>query len=352
MEIKRKLATIEKVLDVQPIEGADSIVKVKIRDWWCVARKDEFEVDDVAVYFEIDSLLPSSNPVFAFLGNGSKEKTIDIDGIEFKGYRLKTVKLRGQVSQGLVLPINQFKELTDESFSFGEDVTDILGIVKYEAPIPACLSGIAKGSFPNFIPKTDEERIQNCSDVLEKYKDVPFYATEKIDGTSTTYYKKDGIFGVCSRNLELIESDVLQWRKAKELAIDNNLPDGYAIQGELFGEGIQGNPLKIKGQRIYFFSVFDISKQEFLSFKEFVSFIENIKLETVPVYYSNYYLNNDTVESLLDLSDKFKSYINKEVNAEGLVFRSEKEMKAEINGSLSRLSFKVLSNKYLLKKEK
>ncbi|MFA5397980.1 MAG: RNA ligase (ATP) [Methanogenium sp.] len=360
----RKLATIQQIEDVQPIENADSIEKVKIKEWWVVSKKDTFKKGDLCVYFEIDSLLPSDNPEFEFLSKGTKEKTMMIEGKEYKGYRLKTIKLRGQVSQGLALPIDiaikKINSLSQEEavkyniypddFTAGVEVSDLLNVVKYEPPVPANLSGVMKGFFPGFIPRTDEERIQNCADILEKHKGETFYITEKLDGSSVTYYKRNGEFGVCGRNWELKETEEnTMWRVAKEMNLIEKLEDGFAIQGEIIGEGIQKNPLKIKGQRIYFFNVYDIKKGRYLDFKDFVVFCQRMGINTVPIVDSAYTLSS-TAEELIEMANG-KSLLCETANREGLVFRPIVEGRDEINGSISRLSFKVVSNDYLLKEE-
>lgn len=174
----RHLATICKIEEVQPIENADSIEKVRVKEWWVVAQKGTFMPGSKCIYFEIDSFLPLL-PQFDFLLKGTKPKKMLVDGKEIEGLRLKTVRLRGQISQGLVIPLSEF---FDTDMEIGEDVSENLNILKWEPPIPANLSGVMKGFFPGFIPKTDEERIQNCSDLLEKHKGEIFYITEKLDG--------------------------------------------------------------------------------------------------------------------------------------------------------------------------
>ena len=347
----RHLATIEKIVDVQPIENADAIEKVKVREWWCVAKKGEFDIGDSCVYFEIDSLLPSSNPAFEFLAKGNHEKTVVIEGKEYKGYRLKTIRLRGQLSQGLALPLSMFFGETSpydpNSLEAEDALTSFLGIVKYEAPIPANLAGLVKGSFPSFLRKTDEERIQNCADILERRKGEKVYITEKLDGSSTTYYKKDGEFGVCSRNLELKDSEGnTQWTVAKQLGLIDKLPDGFSVQGEMIGEGIQGNPLKQVGHKFYAFNVFDIKEQKFLSENYLSEFLENYGIDMVPVLYWNVSLDY-TVESILELANG-NSVLCNEVPREGIVVRPMEEQEETINGAISRFSFKAISNKYLL----
>lgn len=343
----RHLATAEEIADVQPIENADAIEKVKVREWWCVAKKGEFKVGDPCVYFEIDSLLPSSNPAFSFLSKGNHEKTMVVDGKEYKGYRLKTIKLRGQISQGLALPLKTFFEL---GCVLGQDVSDILGIVKYEPPIPANLAGLVKGQFPGFLRKTDEERIQNCADILERRKGESMFITEKLDGSSCTYYKRDGEFGVCSRNLELKDSEGnTLWQLAKEMSLLDKLPDGWAVQGEVVGNGIQGNPLKISGHKFYAFNAFNINEQKFLSYYDLVNFLDDLGIPMVPVVFHQIPLDF-TVESILELANG-KSQLCETAPREGIVVRPMTEQDETINGATGRFSFKAISNQYLLNNE-
>lgn len=330
----RKLVTIESIQEKKVIEGADRIEAVRVRDWWVVVKKDEFKVGDLCVYYEIDSFLPLK-PEYDFLLRGSGPKKMLIDGKDVQGIRLKTIKLRGQISQGLVLPLvdNLPREV-------GTDVTESLGVLKYEAPVPAELSGVAKGYFPGFLPKTDEERIQNMAEVLSNW-----YVTEKIDGTSTTYYKKNGEFGVCSRNLELKESTGTQWKIAKRYNLAEKLPDNMAIQCELIGEGIQKNPLKQKGQDIYCFNVYNIKSGKYLDYIDFVAFCSSLGIKTVPILDTDFTLPK-TVDELLKYSEG-KSQLNTNSEREGVVIRP----KIETQYKGQRLSFKAISNSYLLKEE-
>jgi len=336
----RKLATIQKIKEIHPIEGADSIELAIINGWKVVVAKNVgHKVGDYVIYCEIDSFLPIKEE-FEFLRKSSYKKMSD--GTE--GFRLRTIKLRGQVSQGLIIPMNillNYKNFMVE-FEEGSDLTEILGIVKYEPPIPAELAGKVKGNFPSFIPKTDEERIQNLTKEFEEWKksDIDFYVTEKLDGSSATYYYKDGVFGVCSRNLELLETEGNTfWKVARELDLENKMKSlGYNVsfQGELVGEGIQGNPYKIKGQKVFFFNVFNIDNREYSDLTEFVNTIHGLSLDTVPKIETNFKLP-DTIEDLLLYSDD-KSYHNSNFDREGVVIRSLDR----------KISFKVISNKFLL----
>ncbi|GAB1348102.1 RNA ligase (ATP) [Ignavibacteriales bacterium] len=334
----RKLATIQIISDVQPIEGADRIALASVLGWKVVIKKGEFNPGDSAVYCEVDSFLPVK-PEFEFLRKSSYKKMSD--GTE--GFRLKTIKLRGVISQGLLLPVSSLPGYPEVPQP-GTDVTDILGIVKYEPPIPAQLAGEVKGPFPGFISKTDEERIQNLIDSLPNYKDSLFYVTEKVDGTSITIYLKDGQFGICSRNLELIENpENTYWRIVRELDLENKLRKlgrNIALQGELIGEGIQKNIYKLHGQTIKFFDAFDIDKYEYFDFSSFIKIIGDFGLATVPVI-DNAFQLPETVDEILNLANG-KSVLNPAANREGLVFRTT---------SGKRFSFKAISNNFLLSDE-
>jgi RNA ligase (TIGR02306 family) len=341
MENLRKLASIRKISDIQPIEGADMIELVIVDGWKVVVAKNVgHKLGDLVIYCEIDSFLPIREE-FEFLRKSSYKKMVD--GTE--GFRLRTIKLRGQVSQGLILPISVLNP-TDtniyvEPFE-GLDVTEMLEIVKYEPPVPAELAGKVKGLFPSFLRKTDEERIQNLTLEYEGWKnsDKGFYVTEKLDGSSATFYFKDGEFGVCSRNLELLETEGNTfWKVARELKLEEWLTSqdvNYSIQGELIGESVQGNPYKIKGQTVRFFNAFNIDTQEYLGLEEFELLISSMGLKSVPILDREFTLP-DTIDELLKYADS-KSVLNSNFDREGVVIRSVDR----------KISFKVISNKFLL----
>lgn len=342
---ERKLATIRKILDIQPIEGADKIELVTIDGWKVVVAKDVgHKVGDFVVYCEIDSFLPIK-PEFEFLRKSSYKKMGDQEG-----FRLKTIKLRGQISQGLILPISIFGDFSWTAYE-GLDVTARLGIVKYEVPIPAELAGIAKGGFPSFIPKTDEERVQNLTENYEQWRlsdKHTFYVTEKLDGSSATFYVKDGEFGVCSRNLELVDpgpnGSNTFWKVAYELGIKEKMlaaGGNFALQGELIGEGVQGNPYKIKGQTVRFFNGYNIDRGERIHFASLVVMSQSMGLQHVPVLNAEYgFVLPESVNEMLKYAEG-KSALNSETEREGVVVRS-------MDGTIS---FKAISNKFLLKNE-
>lgn len=341
--MERKLATVRKIADIQEIEGAD-MIELAIVDGWkvVVAKNVGHKVGDMVIYCEIDSFLPIKEE-FEFLRKSSYKKMGDQEG-----FRLKTIKLRGQVSQGLILPISVLNpegtNIYVDPFE-GLDVTDMLGIIKYEPPIPADLAGKVKGLFPSFIRKTDEERVQNLASEYELYRaqnklGMKFYVTEKLDGSSATFFFKDGVFGVCSRNLELIETEGNTfWKVARELKLEEllgTLENNICLQGELVGEGIQGNPYKLKGQTVRFFNAFNIDTQEYLGLTEFITLVNGMKLETVPVLDTNFTLP-ETIEEMLKVAED-KSILNPSFDREGIVIRSADRT----------ISFKAISNKFLL----
>lgn len=334
----RKLASIQKIIALEPIEGADAIEKATVLGWELVVKKGEFKVGELCIYCEIDSVLPEK-PEFEFLRP--------------RNFRVRTIRLRGQISQGICFPISFLP--TDFEIIEGNDCTDILGIIKYEAPIPVSLAGLMKGGFPSFIPKTDETRVQVLQDLLNKYQGEKCYISEKLDGASATFYWKNGEFGVCSRNIELVEDpENTFWKVAIELGLKGKLAlmnRNVALQGELVGEGIQSNKLKIKGQTVFFFNAFDIETFSYLSFLDFKQLIEKLNLKTVPILEENYMLENN-ISNLVEKA-KIRSSINNETWAEGIVIRpyeeiNDKSFSRDLSGN-GRISFKAINPEFLLK---
>lgn len=329
--ITRKLASIRVIDDVEPIDGADAIEVVTLGGWKVVTKKSEFAKGDLCVYFEIDSFLPAGVPAWQFLVDKSSR---EFEGVV--GHRLRTIKLRGQVSQGLVLPVSalggftvsdEFGDLdfTRVEWQAGEDVTELLGIKKWEQPLPAELSGQAEGMFPSFIPRTDQERCQNIVSDIFGYEDTrvlieglnpeqadqaailggklliedgkvysvreakadrnaQYEVSMKLDGSSITVFARqvtdiDGVVhvesGVCSRNLQLKVNAENASNTFIATAVNSGLlaalqqlaAEGrhYAVQGELMGPSIQGNRENLKTFKFFMFDVFDISAQRKLT---------------------------------------------------------------------------------------
>jgi RNA ligase (TIGR02306 family) len=254
----RKLARLETIIELNPIEGADLIEVATVQGWQVVVKKGEFSVGDSAVYFEIDSWVPHS--LAPFLTKGDQPKSFN----DIPGNRLRTVKLRGQVSQGLLLPIAAVEEkgFNLSTYAIGDDVSEYLNVTLYEPPVKPQLAGISKGNFPSFITKTDEERVQNLK--YQDYLEARYYTTEKLDGSSMTVFFNNGEFGVCSRNMNLVETETNTfWQVANKFKLREKLTAygvNIAIQGELIGPGIQGNPYKLSTHTFRPFTVFNIDK--------------------------------------------------------------------------------------------
>jgi len=328
----RKLAMIRVVHQTQAIEGADAIELALVDGWKCVTKKGEFGVGDAVIYCEIDSFLPVRDE-FEFLRKSSLKV---MDGRE--GFRLRTVKLRGQISQGLLLS----PSILGRKVSIGEDVTEELGILKYEPPIPACLGGDVIGGFPAFIAKTDEERIQNLADEFEFYRGKMFYVSEKLDGASFTAFWNEGAFGVCGRNWQLAE-DVTNshWRVAHELDLRSRMASfgrPIAIQGELVGPGVQKNRYGLKLPTVFVFNIFDIAASAYVEKTQMAEICQSIGVPIVPSL--GEMAVPEDVDAILAFAEG-KSQLNPTTEREGLVW---------VYGSGNeRVSFKTISNKFLTK---
>lgn len=339
----RKLASIQKIKYIKPIEGADNIETVGILGWECVSKKGEFKVDDLCVYFEIDSLLPEISE-FEFLRKSCWNES-------FKKFRLKTIKLKKQISQGLALPISVFPILS--GFTAGADVTEILGIEKYEPPIPAAIVGDAK-SFSWPISKTDEVRVQLDDEYkfIETLTGRPYYISLKLDGTSSTFLidPKDETFHVCGRNYSYKNKKSHSfWQIAERYNIEQGLRSVFdngnnriAIQGEIVGPGIQKNPLGLNIPDLYIYNVVDITTNTRFSLDMSRLIVEQLGLKFVPILE----IGSSFSYTVTDLLEKAQGkYIDHFPSAkssqerEGIVIR-------DIGGTIS---FKAINNQFLLK---
>ena len=377
----RKLAHIETVTNIRPIDGKDKIVQVNVLGWNVIVKKDEFQDGDKCVYIEIDSICPKNNPNFAFL--------------EKKHYKIKTMKMAGVYSQGIVFPMSI---LPNGDYKIGDDVTKVLGITEIEDEVPKqtvskeqkekqfkskhrkffsnpfvkflmkyswfkkfVFSFIPKKkkkptSFPSYIVKTDEIRLQNMPWVLESHKDIPMIVTEKLDGTSSTFglqrIKKNKFdFAVCSRNVrqdtpnrKCYYDDMpnVYWEMANKYDIENVLKDiqkkydadTVVIQGETIGEGIQKNKYRIKGHDLYVFNlIINGERIDSVKAKEITS---QYGMKFVPILDTKFKLLG-TVDEMIALADG-KSAICDTLR-EGLVIRNYDK----------QVSFKCISNKFLLR---
>lgn len=361
----RCLATIQRIEKLEAITDpktgleANSIELATVQGWKAVVGKGQFAVNDLAVFFEIDSVLPD-RPEYAAANARSS--------------RVKTARILGQISQGLCCPLSEvlpdwairtgYLDDNETLLDVGADVTILLGVTKYQPRWTAkggLNCGRPRGNFPSFLRKTDETRIQGVKSILEKYKGEFFYATEKLDGSSMTLYLKNvdtgGDFGICSRNLDLAnEGGGAFWETATRLGLEEKLRSvgkNIAIQGELIGPGIQGNKYNLKEKDFRAFNAFDIDTHSYYDYTEFVKLCSNLGINTVPIvpipssspWDINFRLEH-SLEELVTFATR-KSSLNPQVWAEGLVVRPVTEQYCDI--LRGRLSFKIISPEFLLK---
>lgn len=371
--MERKLASIERCSSVRPIEGADKIEVATVLGWECVVKKGEIKPDQLGVYIEIDSVVPDI-PVFEFLRE--------------RKFRVKTIKLRGQICQGLFMPLVYFPQLV--AITEGRDVTALLGITKYEPEevkestqprkkawwyyilvrIPFLRKFVIRKvgtgvAFPtNLVPKTDEPRLQTLgAGFLQTYKDLPVSITQKMDGTSLTIIWNRDKLSVCSRNMWFpVYKANIYWDFVKSL---NLLPvfrslekhTNFAIQGELCGPGIQGNKYKLSDKVLYVYGLYDIDKRKYSTPFELTSTINMLReashnqelLQLVPhLGEATMGAYGVTVDDWIEFATT-KSSLNPETYNEGIVVRSLDNMPYGVHGMNGRRwSFKVVSPQFLL----
>ena len=359
----RKLATIQTIIDIKDIIGADNIQLATVLGWGVIVKKNEYKVGDVVVYVEIDSKLPEL-PEFEFLRP--------------KKFIIKTYKLSkfNVVSQGIVFPMTILPKDPD-SYDIGEDVTDIIGIKKHDPqadeeaqieqdrkPKSFIFKALSrykwfrdiigqnkrKGGFPKWLSKTDETRLNAMPSILETHKDRIFYNTIKLDGQSGSFAIKYNTkvlffklpeFFVCSRNMRLTKPDTSNyWKIAKKFNIEEklkNLNRNIAIQGEIVGPKIQKNKYELTELDFYVFSIFDIDSGKYVNRDELIITVQLLGLKMVPVLDYNFKLKN-TVDEMVEYSNG-DSIVYKTIR-EGVVFRAIDD---------SHISFKVISPDFLLK---
>jgi len=376
---ERKLATIQVIESIHPIEGADKIETARVLGWECVVKKSEFKEGEKIIYVEVDSVMPEK-PEFEFLRS--------------RNFRIKTIKLKGQISQGLVLPIGEY---LSKYYDVGTDVTNLLGVTKYLSPSEReefiqqerrikneknklnkfmmryswwrkmFLTKNKKTKWPYWVGKTDEERIQNIPHILEQFKDKEVYATEKIDCQSVTftgkmipkfnwlgkYSPKKYQFVVCSRNLTTNDKNSLYWKIATKYNIEKILRENphLTIQGEQGDTKVQGNKYKLKEPRFWIFNIIDHEKKYHYDWKEMYNFCKKYNLEVVPLLDTLHEGVNwkcklgelgTTVKDFIELS-KGKSLFA-DIPREGIVIRC-------IENGKKLISFKAINPDFLLKFE-
>lgn len=331
--MERKLVSIQIIESIAPIDGADQIEQAKVMGWTVVTKKNEFRPGDKCVFFEIDSILPNDAPWAEFMRP--------------RGFRIKTIKLRGVLSQGLALPVGI---LNGDVPDVGTDVCERLGVTKFEIAVPDVRE--MSGTFPARVPKTDEIRLQSALRVLNEIRGKEFYIATKMDGSSATFFRDTtGEFIVASRNWAIKPGDNQLWTVAEKYGLAEKLPPGFAVQGELCGPGIQKNRLNLSGLDVFMFNVYDAQAGRYLDYQEFVDFCREHGLKTVPIERvvrgeeaANF---EHSLEGWLALAQG--NYTGTKNRKEGIVIRPLVNVYSyTLQG---RLSFKVINNDFLLKDE-
>jgi RNA ligase (TIGR02306 family) len=331
--MNRKLVSIQRIDETFPIAGADRIVRARVLGWDVVVKKGELAAGDLCTFFEIDCVLPADRAWSEFMRP--------------RGFRVKTARLRGVLSQGLALPVSI---LDGDVPAIGTDVTERLGVVKHEPVLPDTRE--IAGPFPGEVPKTDEIRLQSMPGVLDELRGDDFVVTTKLDGMSATYLRQlDGALVACSRNWALQAGPNPVWRMAERHELASRLPPGFAVQGELCGPGIQKNRLGLSELRLFVFSVLDTRAGRYLDHEAARAFCAEHGLATVPV---ERVVTGDeaagfdhSLETYLGLA--LGTYEGTASRKEGIVVRPLRERTSAVLGG--RLSFKVINNEFLLSDE-
>jgi RNA ligase (TIGR02306 family) len=315
------LAYVGRITQITPVPNADRLERAEVvcgpgGKWWGVVSKGTFLPGDACEVFLQDAILPPE-PRFAFL--------------EKYHYRIRMQKLRGVPSEVLIVPATGPQDC-------GTDISETVGVTKYEKPISPSLAGVAKGNFPGWIPKTDEPNFQRVPHLVNALRRQPVYVTEKADGSSFTFYRREGVFGVCSRNLDLKDTEGnAGWLMARKLGLDQTLAEGHAIQGELIGPGIQGNPMGLTVVEFRMFNLF--AEGRYRDYNELRSFGYAYGVPVVTVLYSDVMLPGESDDDLRKLAEG--KYPNGK-DREGIVIRPMTEQR--LDGE--RISIKVINLNY------
>lgn len=321
----RQLVTLETISEVNEHTNADALELAKVRGWQIVVKKGEFQPGDEVLYFEVDSFLPISDPRFSFL---EPRGVRVLDGVT--GHPVGTVRLRGEWSQGLLKPVSEFPEGIPE-------------IVKWEKPIPKEVEGEVEGHFLlSFAPKTDALRVENLGRVWPEIQKHEWIATEKIDGTSTTFVNDNGTLRACSRNYEISRPSA-RFELADKLNLLEHLPVDHTLQGEYFGENIQSNPLQIKGTDFKAFNLFKKTEKGpvVVPYAEWPDALAALRVPVLPLTLPQ------TIDEAVEQADGMKSQIAPQRRAEGIVWQGPKGF--TFLGE--RPGFKAISRTYLAKQK-
>lgn len=334
-----KLASVEIIKNIRSHPNADSLEIAEVLGWQVVVKKGIHQEGDKIVFITIDTIVPKSQWSEFLVDPKNPNKQL----------RVKNIKLRGEYSSGIVIPLKDFPNQFAETAVVGEDLTTLLGITKYIKEIPANLSGENAGDFPtHIISKTDEDNGLNDPELVEEVlkADTHITITQKYDGSSISIVVEDGaITQVCSRNLSKKDTEnSLFWRCARKLNIPNNWTG--VIQGELCGNGIQKNPLKLIDNKIFVFQIkTDVG---YMSYEVMKSFCENeLQCDVVPLIAklevaSTIKLWESPLHKLQELADKQR--YDSGLEGEGIVVRPSSYPRSF--QSRRPLGFKLINRNY------
>lgn len=338
-----KLASIEQITSVTEIKGADKIVLVTVLGWQTVVQRGKYNVGDLCVFIPIDTQVNTCAEHFSFLAT-SEQSTWK---------KIKTVKIRGVYSQGLVISISSISSLDDIDYKEGDDVSEYLSVRKYEKVCNdiCCETAQTHVAFPvNIINKTDEDNLRTCIPALQELHNKQLYITMKMDGSSMTIIKKDNEFMVCSRNMVVDESSEMykfvvceNIRERLSLHLgDNNI----AIQGEFCGPKINGNRLGLTTCHFYVFTVKHLDTGNCIGFDEMTTLCTTLELEVVPLVtrcYCDETFNIDTFQKIAN-SIMYTLPNNSTLPGEGIVIRPIVPIYSDLLEKL--LSVKVINQEY------
>lgn len=346
--MKRKLVYISKMDKILPIKNADNIEFGIVGGWQVVIKKESIKEGDSVIFFEIDSFLPIE-PQYEFLRASSYK--VMYTGQE--GFHLKTVTLKGVVSQGLCLPLSGYPEFKDKKV--GEDLTDLLNVTKFE--VNRLDAYELKGDFPSLIEKSDQMRIQGLLNYFEDYQDVEFEETMKLDGQSVTLFHFENEIGICGRNAEFKQIiTVPQWKLTLEKGLDVALRElklDVGLQFEFMGPKIQGNREKLTELDLFLYNIWDIKNSRFFKpserneifeqLAERVKSISGTELKQTPILTKSVKIFEvcPTLEEILLRADG--QSLNHKYR-EGNVYKSLEYIEND-----RIVQFKAISNKFLLK---
>ena len=342
-----QLATFETITEIVPIEGADRIELAKVQGWQSVIRKGDYKAGDKVIFVPIDTVLTPAVWNKHLWDKNDPNKPI----------RVRTVRMRGAISQGLIFPTSlvSAQEIWDHMDDPTEDVSiaGMLGITKYEKQIHASLAGVAKGDFPNqFVSKTDEDNLKSNTRAFAELKNCHSVSLSlKLDGTSATFIKEqDGTFRVCSRNLELHDDvENAHWQMARKYQLQELMKPGTVLQGEIVGPKIQGNPMGLNAPELFCFNYKDLKTNKYVHVDEHTLDLipTGLKWVTHVATLSQAAFQYETIESLQELANK-QQYANGAI-AEGIVLRGLNEAGDLVYSESLRkmLSVKIINQNYI-----